>query len=419
MQISRRRMLRNAGVSLSLPLLNVFVSRQAQGRETKTPRRMVCICAPLGFYPGDFFPKDTGKNYTLSPYLELLRQYREEFTIISGLAGISGGHQAIDGFLTGVEGAGQPGIRNGVSVDQYAALYIGTQTRFSSLALSGQGLGLSWTRTGARVPAHTSPSRLFAEMFLEGSEDQKRAKLNDLQERRSVLDDVLEQANSMRSTLGREDRNTLDEYLESIRELEQRLVIDERWVKTPKPRVAAEPPRDITNQGDLIGRTRLLFDLTHLAIQTDSTRLITIMLSGGTSSPPIEGVTLGHHDLSHHGKAPGKLAQLRIVESECLRVFRDLIGKLKQSREGDATLLDRTMVYLGSNLGDASSHSTNNLPILLAGGGFDHGSHLAFDPRRSPPLCNLYVSMLQRLGIEVDRFNSGSATLTGLTSSSA
>ncbi|MCP4885402.1 MAG: DUF1552 domain-containing protein [Rubripirellula sp.] len=415
MQISRRRIIRAAGVSLALPSLDVFRPKPAYGESSKvTPRRMVCICAPLGFHPADFFPQKTGRDYELSPYLELLRGHREDFSVISGLSGISGGHQAIDGFLTGISGAGQPGIRNGISVDQFAAQHIGDQTRFSSLALSEQGLGLSWTRTGARVPAHTSPARLFAEMFLEGSADQRQAKLLDLQQRRSVLDDVREQANSMRATLGKDDRNTLDEYLESIRELEQRLVIDEQWVKTPKPTVAVDPPNDISNKSDLIGRTKLLFDLTHLAIQTDSTRLITIMLSGTTSSPPIEGVTLGHHDLSHHGKDPGKLAQLRIIESECLKVFHDLVAKLKRSREGDATLLDRTMVYLGSNLGDASSHSTKNLPILLAGGGFQHGRHLAFTSNQAPPLCNLYVSMLQRLGIEVDTFNSGTGTLSGL-----
>lgn len=420
MQVTRRRMLRAAGVSLALPSLDVFRSKCAHGSPANlTPRRMVCICAPLGFYPGDFFPTESGRNYELSPYLKLLSEYQQDFTVISGLAGISGGHQAIDGFLTGIPGAGQPGIRNGISVDQFAAQYIGDQTRFPSLALSGQGLGLSWTRTGARVPAHNYPSRLFAEMFLEGTEEQKAAKLIDLQERRSVLDDVREQAGSMLSSLGKDDRNTLAEYLESVRDLERRLVIDERWVRTPKPTVDAEPPKDIANKSDLIGRTRLLFDLAHLAIQTDSTRLITIMLSGTTSAPPIEGVTLGHHDLSHHGKDPGKLAQLRIVETECLKVFHDLVAKLKQSREGDATLLDRTMVYLSSNLGDASSHSTNNLPVLLAGGGFEHGGHLAFDSNQAPPLCNLYASMLQRLGIEVDSFNSGSGTLPGLTMSSA
>ncbi len=415
MQISRRRVIRAAGVSLALPLLDVYRSKPVYGGSGKvTPRRMVCICAPLGFHPAAFFPKNSGKDYELSPYLELLREYRDDFSVISGLAGINGGHQAVDGFLTGVSGAGQPGIRNGISVDQFAAQHIGDQTRFSSLALSGQGLGLSWTRTGARVPAHHSPSRLFAEMFLEGSEDQRKAKLLDLQQRRSVLDDVREQASSMRTTLGRDDRNTLDEYLESIRELERRLVIDEQWVKTPKPAIAVDPPNDISNKSDLIARTKLLFDLTHLAFQTDSTRLITIMLSGTTGTPPIEGVTLGHHDLSHHGKDPGKLSQLRIVESECLKLFHDLVAKLKRSREGDTTLLERTMVYLGSNLGDASSHSTKDLPILLAGGGFQHGQHLAFGSNQRPPLCNLYVSMLQRLGIKVNEFNSGTGALAGL-----
>lgn len=375
---------------------------------------MICICAPLGFFPDSFFPRAKGRLDELSPYLEVLSEYRNDFTVISGLAGISGGHQAIDGFLTGVPGAGQPGIRNGISVDQFAAEHIGAQTRFSSLALSGEGLGLSWTRTGARVPAHNSPSRLFAEMFLEGEDDDVQAQLRNLDEGRSILDDLRDQARSLRSELGADDRGKLDEYLTSIRELEQRLVIDEQWIKTPKPTVNVEPPRDIADRSDLIGRTRLLFDLAHLAVQTDSTRLITIMLAGATTVPPIPGVTQGHHDLSHHGKDPGKLSQLELIEVECMKVLRELVGKLKESREGGETLLDRTAVYLGSNLGDASSHSNKNLPILLAGGGFRHGQHLAFDGQNSPPLCNLYISMLQRLGIEVDQFNTGRGTLTGL-----
>ena len=151
---SRRHFLRAAGVSLALPWLDAFVPTTARGADVAAPpRRLICICAPLSFYPGSFIPTATGKNYELSPYLQLLREYRHDFTVISGLAGISGGHQAIDGFLTGVPGAGQPAIRNGISVDQFAAEQIGTNTRFPSLALSGEGLGLSWTRTGARVPA--------------------------------------------------------------------------------------------------------------------------------------------------------------------------------------------------------------------------------------------------------------------------
>ena len=257
------------------------------------------------------------------------------------------------------------------------------------------------------MPAHNSPSRLFAEMFLEGQDNEVRAQVRRLEDGRSILDDVRDQARSLRSNLGADDRDKLDEYLTSVRELEQRLVTDEKWAKTPKPKVNVEPPKDIPNRTDLIGRTRLLFDLAHLAVQTDSTRLITIMLAGSTSAPPIPGVTLGHHDLSHHGKDPGKLAQLKIVEVECMKILRDLLAKLKQSQEGGETLLDRTTVFLGSNLGDASSHSVKNLPVLLAGGGFRHGQHLAFDPQNPPPLCNLYVSMLQRLGIEVDKFSTG------------
>jgi hypothetical protein len=414
MPTSRRQFLRAAGVSLALPWFDTFAPR-ARGAAGSDPlRRLICICAPLGLYPGSFFPQQTGKNYKLSPYLEELSEYRDDFTVISGLAGISGGHQAIDGFLTGIPGAGQPGIRNGISVDQFAAAHIGALTRFPSLALSGEGLGLSWTRTGARVPAHNSPSRLFAEMFLQGQETEVRAHLQNLEDGRSILDDVREQAGSLRSKLGGDDREKLDEYLASVRELEQRLVTDEKWVRTPKPKVNVEPPKDISDRSDLIGRTRLLFDLAHLAVQTDSTRLITIMLAGATSAPPIPGVNQGHHDLSHHGKDPGKLAQLNLIEIECMKVLHELLAKLKQSREAGETLLDRTTVYLGSNLGDASSHSNRNLPVLVAGGGFRHGQHLAFDPQNPPPLCNLYVSMLQRLGIEVDKFNTGAGALSGL-----
>ena len=173
-----------------------------------------------------------------------------------------------------------------------------------------------------------------------------------IEDGRSILDDVRDQANGLRSSLGADDRDKLDEYLTSVRELEQRLVKDASWAKKPKPKVNVGPPKDIPNAADLIGRTRLLFDLAHLALQTDSTRLITIMLAGSTFVPPIKGVTLGHHDLSHHGKDPGKLAQLKIVEVATMETVRDLMAKLKQSKEDGATLLDRTTIFLGSNLGD-------------------------------------------------------------------
>ncbi|MFZ4081959.1 MAG: DUF1552 domain-containing protein [Pirellula sp.] len=419
MNIRRRTFLRSTGISLALPGLNLFADGSEDSLSTMPPRRMICICAPLGLHPDNFFPTQSGKDYALSPYLDILRDYREEFTVISGLAhagmGSSFAHQASASFLTGAPGAGRPGFRNTISLDQFAADHVGTQTRFPSLALSGEGSGgLSWTRTGALIAADNSPSRVFARLFLEGKAEDMNEKIRSLEDGRSILDDVSDQANSLRSNLGSEDRGKLDEYLTSLRELEQRMVKDESWARKPKPKVQVEPPKDIPNAADLIGRTRLLFDLSHLAIQTDSTRLITILLAGSSFAPPIQGVSLGHHDLSHHGKDPGKLEQLKIVELETMKTVRDLLAKLKQSREEGSSLLDRTTVFLGSNLGDGSSHSTKNLPVLVAGGGFQHGQHLAFDANNPPPLCNLYVSMLQRLRIEVDKFGTSTGTLTGL-----
>ncbi len=420
MNIQRRTFIRSTGISLALPWLNVFADDTKGSLSARQPpRRMICICAPLGLHPDNFFPTQTGKDYALSPYLEIVKDYRDEFTVISGLAhagmGSSFAHQASASFLTGAPGAGRPGFRNTISLDQFAAYHLGTQTRFPSIALSGEGSGgLSWTRTGALIAADNSPSRVFARLFLEGNAEDMQEQLRRLEDGRSILDDLSEQAKSLRSNLGIEDRDKLDEYLTSVRELEQRMAIDESWTKKPKPKVDVDPPKDIPNAADLIGRTRLLFDLSHLAIQTDSTRLITIMLAGSSFAPPIEGVSLGHHDLSHHGKDPSKLEQLKIVELETMKTVRDLFAKLKQSQEDGHNLLDRTSIFLGSNLGDGSSHSTKNLPVLLAGGGYQHGQHLAFDVDSPPPLCNLYVSMLQRLGVEADKFGTSTGTLTGL-----
>lgn len=420
MTLHRRTLLRAAGVSLALPCLDAFSPARARAAGAAPRRRMICICAPLGLHPSFFFPEKDGTDYELTPYLEVLKDFRSAFTVVSGLAhaGMSPGfaHQASASFLTGAQNAGRPGFKNSISVDQFAAEHLGGQTRFPSLALSGEGAGLSWTRTGALVPAATAPSKVFARLFLDGKPDEVRTQVDRLTDGRSILDDVRDQANTLRSNLGSDDRERLDEYITSVRDLEKRLARDEVWCKTPKPKVNVEAPKDITNVADLLGRTKLLFDLTHLALQTDSTRLVTIMLGGSTNVPPIPGVTLGHHDLSHHGKDPGKLTQLKTVEAETMKTLRDLLTKLKQTKEEGADLLDRTMVFLGSNLGDGSSHSVKNLPVLLAGGGFKHGKHLHFDPQNPPPLCNLYVSMLQRLGIEADKFGTGTGTLTGLES---
>jgi hypothetical protein len=418
MHLNRRHFLQAAGVSLALPWLEALAPRRAFGAPTPAPpRRMVCICTPLGLHSQNFFPEKAGKDYALTPYLEILKDFHDDYTVISGLShpGVDNGHDSIYTFLTAVPHPElRSGFRNTISLDQFAAERIGTETRFPSLALSGEGFSLSWTRSGALVPSYFSPHALFAKLFIEGRPDEVAAQARRLRDGQSILDRVGDQTKQLQADLGADDRDKLDEYLTSVRELEQRLAKSEEWAKKPKPKVDAKQPQDIPNPGDLIGRTRLLFDLTHLALQTDSTRLITILLGGASLVPPIEGVTMAHHDLSHHGQDPTKLAQLKKVEEEETKALRDLLAKLKQTKEEGATLLDRTMLYFGSNLGNASNHSCKNLPVLLAGGGFKHGQHLAFDAKSGPPLCNLYVSMLQRLGIEADKFGSSTGTLTGL-----
>ena len=413
MTMNRRHFLRAAAGTLALPMLDAWAIPGA-----KPKQRMVCICLPLGLHPDYLFPAKAGKDYEMTPYLDVVKDFREDFTIISGLchAGNNPGfaHQATASFLTGAPGAGRPGFKNEISLDQLAAEHIGGETRVPSLSLSGGGEGISWTRTGAPVPASTSPSTVFARLFLADTPEEHKAQARRLADGRSILDDVREQAKKLQSGVGAGDRAKLEEYATSVRDLEKRLALDEVWFKKEKPKVEAKQPQDISQQSDLIGRTRLLFDLTHLAVQTDSTRLITIMLGGGTTAPPIQGVSLGHHDLSHHGKEPGKLEQLKLVEIETMKTLRDLMSKLKSTKEEGVTLLDRTTIFLGSNLGDGSSHSVKNLPVLVAGGGFKHGQHLAFDAQNPPPLCNLFVSMLQRLGLPIDKFSTGTGTLTGL-----
>lgn len=419
MIIDRRTFLRAAGVSVALPWLDAQTAKRASAA-TDTggpPRRMVCICAPLGLHAANLFPAEAGQDYRPTPYLELLQEFRGDLTVISGLShpGVESGHDSIFSFLTAApHPERRAGFRNTISLDQLAAEKIGELTRFASLTLSSEGFSLAWTRSGALVPSDTSPSRVFARLFLEGRPDEVQAQVRRLQDGRSILDAVGGQVQAVQSGLGARDREKLDEFFTSVRELERRLTVAEEWAHKPKPKVAAEQPRDVTTPADLVGRTRLLFDLTHLALQTDSTRLITIMLLGTSLVPPIPGVSDGHHNLSHHGQDPGKLEQLMKVELEKMKLLRELLARLKQSQEEGGSLLDRTMVYFGSNLGNASSHSCRNLPVILAGGGFKHGQHLAFDPGKPPPLSNLYVTMLQRLGLEVDSFGSSTGTLTGM-----
>ncbi len=417
MKPGRRRFLRASGVALALPMLDFFEPKLRAGEKPDPRRRMVCICTPLSVHPPNFFPEESGRDYNLSTYLEVLKDYRSDFSVISGLShpDVGSTHDSIYSFLTGAPHPEfRAGFRNSISVDQFAAEKIGERTRFPSLSLSAEGFGLSWTRSGALVPPELYPANLFSKLFLDGRPDEVAAQKRRLENGRSILDMVQSRAKKIEVGVGKRDREKLDEYFTSVRELERRMEIAQEWSKKPKPQVNVKPPQNNMNPADLIGKTRLMFDMIHLALQTDSTRLISMLMLGTSLVPPIRGVSMGHHDLSHHGQDPQKIAQLTTLELQKMQTVRELLEKLKNTEEQGESLLGRTMVFFSSNLGNASNHSTKNLPVLLAGGGFQHGRHLAFDPQNPPPLCNLYVSMLQQLGIETDKFGSSTGTLSGL-----
>lgn len=418
MKLHRRTLLRAAGVAIALPLFDALAPKRTRAAEgSKVPRRIVCINTPLGVHPAYFFPKDTGREYELSPYLEVFKDFREQFTVISGLShpDVGPSHDSNQSFLTAApHPERRAGFKNSISLDQFAAEHLYGQTRFATLPLSCEGSGLAWTKSGAPVPTESWPSGVFAKLFLEGRPDEVQAQARRLADGQSVLDAVRDQAKKLEKSIGVGDREKLEEYFTSVRELEQRLAQAEAWSKRPKPKVEAKPPVDVRNSADLIGKTRVWFDLIHLALQTDSSRLVTLQLLGTSSVPPIQGVSQGHHDLSHHGQDPLKIAQLKTLELEKMKTLLTFLQQLRDTKEEGESLLDRTTVFFSSNLADASKHSVKNMPVLLAGGKFNHGQHLAFDENKNPPLSNLFVSMLQQMDIPADKFGSSTGTLTGL-----
>lgn len=416
-QPTRRNFLRSSGIAMGLPLLEGLSTLKVHASNTvESPRRMLAICAPLGIHAPFLFPKTAGKDYEVTPYLKPLQDVRNKFTVMSGLQHpmVDGGHVAERSFLTGAAHPAQPSFRNTISVDMYAAERIGHLTRFPFLALSAGNKGISYTSSGVQVPAESRPSRVFKQLFLEGSEKEKTAQMQRIKQGQSIMDLVLKQTQSLKGKISHKDHDTLDQYFTSVREFEQRLVLSEKWAKRPKPKVDAKPPTDIEDRANFTGQMELLYDLILLALQTDSTRLITLKGPGGAQVVKLKGVDDGWHNLSHHGKSPDKINQLAIIEKEEMRLFGEFLKKLNAVDEGGASLLDQTAIFLGSNLGNASSHSNTNLPVIAAGGQFKHGQHLAFDPKKSPPLANLFVSYLQHLKIEADEFSTGHSTLNGL-----
>jgi Protein of unknown function (DUF1552) len=425
--ISRRHFLRGVGVALSLPFLDSMTAPFARSAEATSPlasnaipRRMFAICNNLGLLPADFFPKGSGRDYAASAYLELLREHRNDFTVFSGVShpNVDGGHPSDVSFLTAAPHPASSSFRNTISLDQHIAERIGVQTRFPSLSLAVNGIrSLSCTGTGVAIPPEQSASQVFRQLFLQGTPAEVDARIREIDTGRSILDAVARQAKQLERGVTAEDRSRLEQYFTSVRDLEQRLQTSRGWENKPKPVVNATEPVDPSSPAQYMDKVKLMYDLARLAFETDSTRAITLMLNSvGTPAMQIQGVTItdGYHNLSHHGKAEDKLAQLKTIDEWHMRLLAGLFANLKSVREGEANLLDRTMILYGSNLGDANAHSTNNLPILFGGGGFRHGQHLEYDPQQNYPLPNLFVSMLQRMGLEETSFASSTGTMRGL-----
>ncbi len=417
--ISRRRFLRGFSVAIALPLLESMRAPAARAAPTG-PRRMFGICNNLGLLPEPFFPKDDGRQYTPSPYLSLLQEHRSEFTVISGVSHpfVDGGHPSDIAFLTAAPHPASSSFRNSISLDQLVAERIGTLTRFPSLTLAvNGGRSLSWTRTGVAIPPEGQASRVFEQLFLQGSPAEIEAQLREIDTGRSMLDVVSAQARDLQRKVGARDRTRLDQYFTSVRDLERRLQESRGWANKPKPAVKASPPVDPASPAQYMAKVKIMYDLARLAFETDSTRAITLMLNSvGTPVVQIDGATItdSYHNLSHHGMADEKLSQLKVIDEWQMKLLAELLRDLKSVAEEGGTLLDRTMVLYGTNLGDANAHSTTNLPTLFAGGGFRHGQHLAFDRARNYPLPNLFVSMLQRMGIEETSFGPSTGTMRGL-----
>ena len=426
--LSRRHFLRGAGVALALPALDVMLAPFARAASVSSvlapgakPRRFLGICNNLGVLGDQFFPTGTGRGYQASPYLGHLQEHRERFTVFSGVShpNVDGGHPADICFLTAAPHPGSSSFRNTLSLDQHIAEHIGTLTRFPSLtlAVNTRVRSLSWTGTGVAIPPEDKAAEVFRQLFLQGSADQVAAQVRRLDTGRSILDTVAGQAKQIQRAATARDRERLDQYFTSVRDLEQRLQAARDWEKRPKPAVTAAPPIDPANPSAYMEKVRVMYDLARLAFETDSTRAITLMLDG-VSTPALEladtPITDGYHNLSHHGKSEKKRSELKAIDQWHMRLLAKLLTDLNGVREEGDSLLDRTAVLYGSNFGDANAHTCFNLPTILAGGGFRHGQHLAFNTSNNYPLPNLFVSVLQRMGIETERFASSTGTMRGL-----
>jgi len=415
MNLNRRTFLNASGVSLALPLLESMTP--VYGAAAEVPNRMVFICATLGLHPDYFWPDTSGKEYESTDYLDVIKKHRDDFTVFSGLQHEGqGGRQPHDSqvtWLTAARGPGLGGFRNSISVDQVAAKRLGYVTRFPSISLgSNTSQSQSFTSSGVMVPAEASPANLFAKMFLQGQPEEISRQKQKLNDGRSILDELSSQTKQVFGYVSSSDEHRLEQYFESVRTAERNIAEAQGWIDRPKPSVAAKQPTDIADKTDFTGRVQLLMDLIPLIIQSDSSRVISVMIQDHGIISKVPGVSQPHHNLSHHGQDETKIAELKEIELRVMGCFDSLLTQMKEKREPGGTLLDKTSILFGSNLGNANAHDPRNLPVVLAGGGYDHGRFIARRKGNPTPLCNLFVRMLNDAGIETESFGQSTGTLS-------
>ena len=435
-QMNRRTMLRAAGISLALPWMESLAAPTVKS----PPRRFCSIYFPYGvslpkqdgeYGQWNWFPKGSGRNFTFNKSLEVLEPFRDQVTVLGGLSHPKvrriGGHDSGDTFLTGEEmSLGATGLKNSISLDQFMARThrLGAKTRFTSLTLSsdgGTGLPtrantLSYSDNGLPIPSLNRPALVFERLFgLKG--DSIDAQRKGLARTGSHLDLLLGEAKTLQRKLGKTDQDKLDQYLTSVREIEQDVERSARWLDVPKPKVNAEGltlDADNETPGKLI---YTMLDLIALAFQTDSTRFVTYQLASmhgaisiANKFPSLLGFAKDAHGLAH-GAGKGKGAENKgkwdRFQTECLAY---LMKRLSEIKEGDGTVLDNTCIFYGSS--NSKTHNNNNYPLILAGGkkmGYKHGQYLTFD--KGIPLANLFVTIQKRMGVKADSFADSTGSL--------
>tara|TARA_R110002049_G_scaffold72490_2_gene187092 strand:+ start:104040 stop:105302 length:1263 start_codon:yes stop_codon:yes gene_type:complete len=402
-------------------------------RSRVIPKPRVVFCyVPNGVNIHQWVPAETGSDFSLSKTLVTLQEFRNDFTVISGLGhpNCAGGHSGADTWLTGADLSSMPGkdYANTQSIDQRIADQIGSQTRFPSLQISdGSGTGsalhshtLSFDRNGIPLPAENRPRRLFDRLFVPAHRSSRRAAQRRFEEKRSILDDVASEANALSRKLGPADRTKLNEYLASVRETERRVQRQAEWIDVPKPKVSDQGLLLNSRPGNAQDRSSwidVMLEITYLAFVTDMTRVVTFQWSreAGGFGPGGEN----HHEYSHHGGDEGMLEKLAGIDRAFLQRLGYFLSLLQGTDEGGRSVLDHTMVVYGSgmNSGDRGEHSPKNLPLLVAGGsawGLKHGQHLSHDPEDHPPLANLLLTVAQKMGVHTDEFQDATGTLAGL-----